>query len=220
MSFRFAKTHPYKHPMKTNLKNLSIYIITTILIFGGVAIAGSLTPTGSDISPTMVTLEDLYQKTQDFTYSTSSHNISTESTPSATMHTLSDIWTGLTNFILPPVDKVEDGYAYGPNGSLEGTLSAGAPVLEWSADLGAMTWASSTEACTTWGGRLPTISELLAALSDQFLLGSGSGFAEFTLYWSSTENGSGVAYNGNCVFGNVYLSSGNKNNVDSVRCVR
>lgn len=206
--------------MKTNLKNLSIYIITTILILGGVAIAGSLTPTGSDISPTMVTLEDLYQKTQDFTYSTSSHNISTESTPSATMHTLSDIWTGLTNFILPPVDKVEDGYAYGPNASLEGELSASAAVLEWSADRGSMNWDAAVANCTTWGGRLPKIGELLNALSQQFIEGgTEDGFVGSGIYWSGTEYDIDNAYFGVYV-GGIYINYGSKSFETSVRCVR
>jgi hypothetical protein len=189
--------------MKTKLKSLSIYIITTLLILGGVALAGTLAPTGGNTStPTMYTLTDIYQKTQDFTYTEQSHDVSTDNEPAepGTMHTLSDIWTGLTNFILPPTSKVEDGYFYGPNGSLEGKLSAGTPSLTWSSndymesDTPAYTdWNTATTFCNdstegevsqgTW--RLPTYPELVA----KYLAtnpGNASGF-QTGYYWSSTE---------------------------------
>lgn len=207
-----------------NIKPIISYILGAILVFGGVVLADKLIPTGSVIEPTMVTLEDIYQKTQDFTYTTNSHDLSTTSVPAepGTMHTLSDIWTGLTDFILPPESKVEDGYAYGPNGSLEGSAPAGTPTLEWSADQGSMTWDAAETYCQGIGGGLPTIDELIAALTAQFVNSSPfmSGFAEGTYYWSGTENVSDSAWFGYSEFGDIFNSYGYKSSEYSVRCVR
>ncbi|MDD4805092.1 MAG: DUF1566 domain-containing protein, partial [Candidatus Pacebacteria bacterium] len=135
-------------------------------------------------------------------------------------------WTGLTDFILPPESKVEDGYAYGPNGSLEGSAPAGAAPLEWSAGLGSMTWDNAVAYCANPANgytRLPKIGELLNALSQQFAEvgteGPG-GFAEDASYWSDTEYVSGSAWYGNFAYGNFNSSNDNKSSELSVRCVR
>ena len=211
------------------------YILGAVLVFGGVALA-DLIPIGSSIEPTMVTLEDIYQKTQDFAYPTSTHNISTESAPvePGTMHTLSDIWTGLNNFILPPTSKVEDGYFYGPNGSLEGGLSAGSPTLIWETPVVGdsppyVDWNAATDYCAdltegnvatgTW--RLPYVEELIqeSPIANPNLTQVG-GFKTDKKYWSivTYPGNSDYAYSVRVSGGGVNLSSKTSTDV-IVRCV-
>ena len=88
--------------MKTKFKQIIFYVLGAFLVVGGVVLAdiiNKLLPTSSPSSPStnMVTLEDIYKKTQDFTYTKpSSHDISTSSLPSNSMNTLQDIWDSLT----------------------------------------------------------------------------------------------------------------------------
>lgn len=210
------------------LKNLSIYVTTTFLIFGGVVLADKLTPSNNTSTTNFVTLQDIYNRLQTssnyYDNTPESHTISTSNTPAepGTMYTLSDIWTSLNNLNLPTQDKVQSGYQYGPNNSITGTLSSGTSVLEWSTSQGSMTWDAAVAYCASIGGELPTIEELLAALTAQFtdLSPFMSGFAEYTYYWSSTENGSDYAYVGDGEGGYVYNGNGGKSDGASVRCVR
>lgn len=225
--FGQAKPTPTKTMKKINLKPIISYILGAVLVLGGVVIAGSLTPIEADISPTMVTLQDIYNRLQtssDYYDSTpDSHTISTLNTPSESMATLQAIWNSLTDLRLPTEDKVQDGYSYGPGDSMTGSLSAGAPTLEWSADLGTMIWADAVTACTTWGGRLPKLGELLNVLSQQFVEGGTEGpggFAASMYYWSSTEGVSGDAYNGSYGYGIVSYNYVSKSIEYLVRCVR
>jgi len=78
--------------MQSKLKQITVIVIATTLVIGGVIIAGSLTPSGNTSTPTFYTLEDIYQKLNLNTYSASTHSVSTTSSPTGTMHTLSDIW--------------------------------------------------------------------------------------------------------------------------------
>ncbi|MFA6797190.1 MAG: DUF1566 domain-containing protein [Candidatus Paceibacterota bacterium] len=200
-----------------NIKSIISYILGAVLVLGGVVIAGSLTPTESDISPTMVTLEDIYQKTQDFTYATNSHDISTESTPLETMHSLQDIWNSLTANPITSNIIVTGNTILG----VEGSAESGGGALEWTADQGSMNWDTATAHCAAIGGRLPTIDELDVALTEQFINSSYfmDGFT-YMYYWSSTEDGSVFAYNGSYGDGYVYNNSDDKSSGYSVRCVR
>jgi hypothetical protein len=173
----------------------------------------------------MVTLSDIYSKIQNINYSATSsdHTVSTTSSPTGTFSTLAEIYDALDdltytasniatgtsimgitgNISVPPVDKVEDGYFYGPNNTLEGTLPAGGATLEWTADLGfgdtyenAVYLASHLEADgvtvsetvqNIW--RIPTIAELYKAFGDTYFPGGSGlpgGFVGDGFYWSST----------------------------------
>ena len=172
--------------MSKPLKSILSYTLGAILVFSVVAIAGTLTPGGNTSTPTMYTLSDIYSKIQNINYTASTHTVSTTSSPTAgTFNTLteiytllddltytaSDIATGTTimgivgNISVPPVDKVEDGYFYGANNALEGTLPARAAPLEWSGFLPPpdSTWTNSVAYCDGLGGgyRLPYVEELI-----------------------------------------------------------
>ncbi|MDD4804994.1 MAG: hypothetical protein PHN69_07705, partial [Candidatus Pacebacteria bacterium] len=136
------------------------------------------------------------------------------------------IWNSLTDLRLPTEDKVQDGYSYGPGDSMTGSLSAGAPTLEWSAGLGSMTWDNAVAYCANPANgytRLPKIGELLNALTQQFVGGGTEGpggFAGVVTYWSGTEFGSGFVWYGVGGNGSINGSNAFKSNEYSVRCVR
>ena len=163
--------------MKTKFKNFSILLVAGILVIGGVILAGSLTPSGDTSTPTMYTLEDVYQKLNLNTFTPSTHTVSTTSLPTTgTMHTLTEIWnkiptivastvaTGTTILGIPGTAKVVTGtgtgdpattdqvitdyYAYDANGAvIQGAASAGA-TLTWEAGAGtAMNWNAGTAYC-------------------------------------------------------------------------
>ncbi|MCX6733092.1 MAG: hypothetical protein NTV98_06150 [Candidatus Roizmanbacteria bacterium] len=152
--------------IKTKFKQIIFYVLGAFLVVGGVVLAdiiNKLLPTGSPSSPStnMVTLEDIYKKTQDFTYTKpSSHDISTSSLPSNSMNTLQDIWDSLTlnpvssstiltsntimgiagNVTLPSESDVRKYTVYGssdvnsPNYKTGGlVVSSGLAPLQWSA---------------------------------------------------------------------------------------
>ena len=52
--------------MKSNIKKIVSYVLGATLVISGVVFAGSLTPSVNTDTPNFVTLEDLYQKTQNF----------------------------------------------------------------------------------------------------------------------------------------------------------
>jgi hypothetical protein len=199
--------------MNTKLKTLS-YIIGASLVIGGVVLAGSLTPTVVDTNTTsMVTLQDLWNKTQDFTYSTSSspRYVSTSSSPLASFRSLQDVWDSLTENPITSNIILTGNTVLG----VEGSATAGAPALVWSniaptrlcwdasdfsseANCSIDGWTAegygALEYCENLveGGssnwRLPSITELLAGLSGQVLEvpATVSGFDEMlTYYWAA-----------------------------------
>jgi hypothetical protein len=222
---------------KVNLKSIISYLIGAVLVFGGVALADKLIPTSDTSAPTMFTLEDIWKKTQNLNYTTSDHDISTTSAPiePGTMKTLADIWQGLTDFVLPPTSKVEDGYFYGPNSSLEGELSTGATVLTWETPVASdspsyIDWNVATDYCAnltegnvtpgTW--RLPYVEELIqeSPIANPNFTQVG-GFKTDKKYWSIVTNpsNSSYAYSVRVSGGGVNLSSKTGSDV-IVRCVR
>ena len=108
--------------MKSNIKKIVSYILGASLVIGGVVFAGVLSPSVSTGTPNFVTLEDLYQKTQNFSYSLSSHDVSTSSEVAPSMHTLQDIWDSLSNITLPAESDVRENINYGINNSATGSL--------------------------------------------------------------------------------------------------
>jgi formylglycine-generating enzyme required for sulfatase activity len=89
---------------------------------------------------------------------------------------------------LATTDKIiSDSFAFATDGTIiNGTGSAGAPALEWSADdpAGYVDWATAGAYCTGLGGgyRLPHLWELL-----QYFQQNGQGSFQSDFYWSSTE---------------------------------
>jgi type IV pilus assembly protein PilA len=66
--------------------------------------------------------------------------------------------------------------------------------VEWSSEQSTQQWQGASDTCTNLGTgwRLPTITELMAGISNQFV-SSGvnpGGFTSGTSYWSGTNNGS------------------------------
>jgi hypothetical protein len=159
----------------------------------------------------MVTLQDIWNKTQDFTYSTSSspRYVSTSSSPLASFKSLQDVWDSLTENPITSNIILTGNTVLG----VEGGASAEAPEIVWSnTSATRLCWEASDftseancsvdgwtaegygaiEYCANLveGGssnwRLPTISELLVALSGQFLEvpATVSGF-DGSYYWAS-----------------------------------
>lgn len=175
--------------MKSYLKSTSLYVVGTLCTLALVAVAGSLTPSVSPAT-TMLTLEDLYQKTQDFTYATSSHSLSTSSSPLASMHTLEEIWNSL---IANPItsDIIISGNTIM---GITGTAITGETPLQWETDpsVDDLTWTNAWNYCSnmpdgnTWDWRLPEIWELLKAIDD-----GESGFTIDIPYWTNTSYAEG-----------------------------
>lgn len=219
--------------MKNKLK-ISIFLLITLLCAGSLVVAKTSTFTPSTTNPTMVTLEDIYNRLQTeegFRNQTpGSHTITTNNEPSGTMYTLEDIWDSINNFGLPDESSVEAGLGYGPGGIMGGSLDVGSGALEWSANQSNATWTSANEFCNgtpnsssgdySEGWRLPTISELLLGLSDQFLVDSASGFVSGVTYWSNNAYGVDSAYTALYNANQVNHSYADKAWTGYVRCVK
>jgi uncharacterized repeat protein (TIGR02543 family) len=94
----------------------------------------------------------------------------------------------------------------------------------WSAGQGYMNWTAAGAACADlvdYDWRLPTITELEAGLTAQFITNppTVTGFA-VTGYWSSTEFGEGGAWLAYYGFGAIGSGYGSKDSGYSVRCIR
>lgn len=211
--------------MHKTFKTISLYIAGTLCLLAIVAVAGSLTPTASTQSTSMVTLQDLWNKTQDFTYSTSSspRYISTSSSPAISFKSLQDVWDSLTANPITSNIILTDNTILG----VEGSASAGTPTLVWdTTESTTMNWATASSTCVAKGNgsRLPTIGELCKGLVGQFMEipATDSGFAEDTYYWSGNEyaNNPDAAWIGSFGFGSVGNGSDLKVSDYSVRCVR
>jgi hypothetical protein len=183
--------------------------------------------------------------------STASGTISVPETVSATFHTLTEIYNAIPpllsldestttvpvgiNISTTTLDAIDSNLVATNIKSgttifgVEGSVVEGAPELEWSGEQTQSNWvtASSTCAGLTDGGatagdwRLPTISELLTAISDDWIIDGGAAprFADNTHYWSGTEIGATYAWYAYW-FGNVSNFDGGKTGTKSVRCVR
>lgn len=93
--------------------------------------------------------------------------------------------------------------------------------LEWSNDLGEMTWYDAKKKCQKIGGRLPTRVELIDLYDNhpkecQKLVK----YQLSSLFWSSTELSVNTSYAWNVALhnGNTYLNT--KSTCYDVRCVR
>ena len=74
-------------------KELLISIAATLIVFGGVVLAGTITPPTNTPSATFYTLNDIYNKITDPNYSYSAHNLAAiEQTNQTTMHSVSEIY--------------------------------------------------------------------------------------------------------------------------------
>jgi hypothetical protein len=162
---------------KSQFISFSLYIIGGLIVLGVVAIAGSLSPLSSP-APTTRTLNDVYQKLTNNSYSASiadSFNFPTGEATS-TMATVEQIYN-LIPTIYPSTiisgqtilgvsgsydvsnllsQNVASGTTFGVNSV--GTAVVGGnplfvrPSLKWSLDLGQQTYASSTIICSSYNG--------------------------------------------------------------------
>ena len=86
-----------KNNMPTKLQQIMIYILGGVLVIGGVVFAGLLDPLLSP-APTSNTLDDIYYRLQDNTYSPPLHLLDATNPPESSMHDLSDIYGSITPF--------------------------------------------------------------------------------------------------------------------------
>ena len=237
-----------------NIFSISLTVLLATLIVGAVVLAtgGALTPGAAPTTGTMKTLQDIYTRLTVGTEA-SEHTLSPAGAPGVTMATLEEIYSAIptndkvlkgtnagtandtTTFasghVIAPAAQIIDGYsAFGADGLvIDGTGSAGAPALEWSADLGSMTWDAAVAYCANPANgytRLPTMKELIGALVGQYidLPTTDSGFSGVTYYWSGIEYASnpGSAWYADydSMDGFVYNGLESKRFENSVRCVR
>jgi prepilin-type N-terminal cleavage/methylation domain-containing protein len=101
--------------------------------------------------------------------------------------------------------------------------------LQWSVDLGLMSWYSAKDFCENPANgytKLPTKEELHAALTDQFINGGNNpgGFTYREFYWSSTETNQDVVNVAACTLPNTVISNYVNDKIDDyivrARCVR
>ncbi|MFA6430519.1 MAG: hypothetical protein WC229_01335 [Candidatus Paceibacterota bacterium] len=192
----------------SKIKKISIYTISTFIVAKLVVFAGTLMPDSTPTTSTMVTLGDLYEKITNNSYTTSSHPVSTTTSPASTFSTLESIYDAIpdiarqANLIdsthslmgvqgalyIPTINQVASGTHFGPNGSLVGTLSAAAvasdEISAWSVAKSSGTWSEAILFCNNLseGGhawRLPKRAELEGLVN--------SPFSSYTIYWSGTE---------------------------------
>jgi hypothetical protein len=176
----------------------------------------------------MVTLQDIWNKTQDFTYSTSSspRYISTSSSPLASFKSLQDVWDSLTENPITSNIILSGNTVMG----VAGGASAGITWLP--AEATAMDWATASSTCVAKGNgaRLPTMGELIRGYAGQIgdYPQTNSGFLEDIPHWSSTVSGSGASAGAAHGGGQLETESGylmvtyqNKSSAEPfVRCVR
>ena len=219
--------------MKTNMKKT---ITTTLAAFIAVLITatavqaiGTLTPSGTAGHNTQYTTNNIFNKLTDFTDSVTegAGSITLPGSVEATFNTLSEIYALLEaeEDDLVPENIVDGVTIFGVGGTYTGEL-------EWSTAQPDANWDDARNACATlvensptvidadnW--RLPTISELVAGISDDWIIDGpgGSRFAYGTNYWSGTE------YDGSNAGGAGWINSVRSYNFvksysGSVLCVR
>lgn len=161
-----------------NKKIFLSLLVATISVLAVSTIVIAATNMNPDVAPnptvgTMKTLNDIYHRITEGT-AAPAHTLSPEQGPTTgTMHTMEEIYDAITT------------------------------PLVWSAGIGSMNWDAAKAYCENPANgytRLPTIGELLSALSGQFLVGTGSGFASDLPYWSSSlglyDDAYAAIYNG------------------------
>lgn len=196
----------------------ALFVVVLILI--GANFAQALMPLiilNQPPTPSLKTLNDIY--------------VRLTTNEAAGAHTLTpSVAASLTGSAMPDLDEIYNAIpTIDPTKVLQGTTylgiagTAAAPLVWGDDDSNTYTWdqavahcAAKTDGGYTW--RLPTISELLKGISDQFILGSGSGFGNDTYYWSGTEGNSGYAwYTG--FIGTISIDVDIKTDQVPVRCV-
>jgi Protein of unknown function (DUF1566) len=211
--------------MNKTLLTILTLILTVTLGAQITRAIGSLTPSGIAGDDTHYSLNDVYDKLTNFagTPTATSSPFTTPGSVSATFYTLTEIYNLLTaenaNLV---AGKIATGTTiFG----VTGTLATSTPELEWSTNQGYLTWNDAVAACAgtvdgSTGWRLPTISELLVAISDDWIINnSGSRFADGTDYWSATEYDGSNAWNAYW-YGYVNGNYDGKTSQYSVLCVR
>ena len=215
-----------KTTMKKTITTTLAAIVAVLITTTAVQAIGTLTPSGTAGDNTQYTLNDIYARlTTNATALVGSGSMSIPGSVTASFRTLSEIYDAI-----PTIDatKVATGTSYL---GVAGNAIIGTPELEWSTAQPNANWAAARNACTAlvensptvvgadnW--RLPTITELLAGISDDWIIdGSGSRFASSPYYWSSTE------YDGSYAWSaywndNVNGSLAGKTFSFSVLCVR
>lgn len=206
--------------MKKTLLTILTLILTVTIGAQITRAIGSLTPSGTAGDATQYTLNDIYTKlTTNSSTSTKSGSFTTPETVAATFRTLTEIYNAI-----PTIDatKVATGTIYL---GVTGILATSTPALQWSTDQGSLTWANAVAACAgtvdgSTGWRLPTISELLAGISDDWLINnSGTRFVYNTRFWSSTDYYGSAAWSAKWQ-DDLYYNSVGKTSQYSVLCVR
>lgn len=147
--------------MNIKIKQIAVYIIGAALVTGGVILAGSLTPFTTPDQTNFVTLEDIYQKLVNNSYSVSGHNVSASNDAVSSMHTLQDIWD-----IIPTIssDQIVSGNTImgvqgtytcsGGNGSTTIDIPINGLLAYWKFDAGV----GSTAIDSTGNGNTGTIT--------------------------------------------------------------
>lgn len=218
--------------MKNITQKFTKYLtfLSIAILFGitSVYASGTLTPSGTAGDDTFYSLKDVHAKLLNFTASpiATSSPFTVPGSVSATFPTLTEIYDLLTAEdanIVP--EKILTGTTiFG----VEGTVATGTPELEWSTEQGSMNWASAVATCAalTEGGatagdwRLSDISELLVAISDDWITNTGPDLFESGVdYWSNYESGPTGAWVAFWV-GNPGGTDLSKTFSARVRCVR
>lgn len=147
--------------------------------------AHTVSTTSSPTAGTFNTLTEIWNSIPTISAST----IATGTTIMGITGTMNDPAGATGGRTLATTDKIiSDSFAFATDGTIiNGTGSAGAPALEWSADdpAGYVDWATAEAYCTGLGGgyRLPHMWELA-----QYFQQNGQGSFQADYYWSSTEH--------------------------------
>lgn len=96
-----------RHFKKHSHLLISFFILLSVIISGAL-FAGSLTPPTPSPAPTMYTLDDIYNLIHN--KATSTHSLSTSTSPAKSMHSVSDIYVDLANLI--DANNVASGTTY------------------------------------------------------------------------------------------------------------
>lgn len=219
------------------MKKILFIILTLVLtVTLGVQVTnaiGSLSPSGTAGDATQYTLNDIYTKlTVNTSTSTKSGSISLPESAIATFRTLTEIYNAI-----PTIDatKVATGTTYL---GVRGTLSTTTPSLVWYDSslnddfLNWVSWENAITLCSELvaGGssswRLPTITELIDGISNEWV-GPSSGrynyFMDDTFYWSSDTNPDSSSYAWGAGLDTTigfYINSAEKTNEYKTSCVR
>ena len=98
--------------------------------------------------------------------------------------------------------------------------SIGLNGLKWSPSFGILSWYDGSSTCTSFGGRLPTWTEIINAMNNQFINGgiTPGGFIA-SIYWSSTLHTYDRVYWVICDGDAAYALYGGKTQGYTIRCV-